>query len=52
MLEVLSDIYHLHGLDRAPKRGLDALEESDALPRIVCSEALVSRNPGGDETDD
>jgi hypothetical protein len=41
LLELLSDIYHVHGLDRTPEQKQEAPEENDALPRIVCSEALV-----------
>jgi superfamily II DNA or RNA helicase len=41
LLELLSEIYHLHGLDRTPEQKQEAPEENDALPRIVCSEALV-----------
>ncbi len=41
LLEVLTEIYHVHGLDRAPERREAAPEENDALPRVVCSEALV-----------
>jgi hypothetical protein len=51
LLEVLSDIYHVHGLDRTPERKPEAPEENDALPRIVCGEALL-RESRGDVTDD
>lgn len=42
LLALLTKVYHLHGLDRAPKQDEDALEDNDSLPRIVCSEALVT----------
>lgn len=41
LVELLLNIYRLHGLQRAPRQEADAPEENDALPRIVCSEALV-----------
>jgi hypothetical protein len=41
LLEVLSNIYHLHGLNRAPKPDRDGPEGNEALPRIMCSEALI-----------
>jgi len=43
LVDALSSVYHLHGLDSAPRRGEETPQENDALPRIVCSEALVER---------
>jgi hypothetical protein len=41
LLALLTKVYHLHGLDKTPRRDEDALEDNDSLPRIVCSEALL-----------
>jgi len=41
LLEALSQVYHLHGLQAAGREEERAGEENDDLPRIVCSEALV-----------
>jgi len=41
LLDALSKVYHLYGLDiEQPHRSRES-EENDELPRIVCSEALV-----------
>jgi hypothetical protein len=41
LLHVLTRVYHLYGLDepRSPREVSD--DENDALPRIVCSEAIL-----------
>ncbi|HHH41555.1 MAG TPA: helicase, partial [Chloroflexi bacterium] len=41
LLEALSQVYHLHGLQAARREEAHAGEENDDLPRIVCSEALI-----------
>jgi hypothetical protein len=41
LLEALSRVYHLHGLEGAPRHEESAEEGNDSLPRIVCGEALV-----------
>jgi len=41
LLEALSKVYHLYGLDIAQPYRSSEREENDDLPRIVCSEALV-----------
>jgi len=41
LLDALSSVYHLYGLEIAqPRRGAGG-EGNEGLPRIVCSEALV-----------
>lgn len=43
LLEVLSKLYHVHGMERAAQRRREAPdEENNALPRIVCSEGLLT----------
>jgi superfamily II DNA or RNA helicase len=41
LLRELARIYSLHGLDAVASAQQAAADENDALPRIVCSEALV-----------
>ena len=42
LLEVLSNIYHLYGLDQVTRQpGSTGVDENDEWPRIICSEALV-----------
>jgi hypothetical protein len=41
LLEALSRVYHLHGLEGSPRHEESAEEGNDSLPRIVCGEALV-----------
>ena len=41
LLDALSKVYHLYGLEVRQLRKETAGDENDELPRIVCSEALV-----------
>ena len=41
LLRVLTNIYHLHGLEETRAQQQISADENDALPRITCSEALV-----------
>ena len=40
LLDVLSRVYHLHGLQAVRARRDESEDENHALPRIVCSEAF------------
>jgi hypothetical protein len=41
LLDVLTRVYHLYGLDEVRSQREACEDENDALARIVCSEALV-----------
>jgi hypothetical protein len=42
LIRALSELYHDHGLDeRVSEERRKLEEESDSLPRIICSEALI-----------
>ncbi|MFZ5917985.1 MAG: helicase-related protein [Chloroflexota bacterium] len=41
LMGILSNVYHLYGLDEVRRQDRDADDENDALARIVCSEALL-----------
>ncbi len=41
LLEALTRVYHLHGLEATPRREESVEEGNHSLPRIVCGEALV-----------
>ena len=41
LLDMLSQVYHLYSLDEAHPQQQVSEDENDALPRLVCSEALV-----------
>jgi len=43
LLEMLSRVYHLYGLDEVKTQREVSGDENDALPRIICSEALVQQ---------
>ena len=41
LLSTLSNVYHVYGLDETRTRQAINEDENDALPRIVCSEAMI-----------
>jgi superfamily II DNA or RNA helicase len=42
LLSVLTRVYHVYGLDEAHTQREVSEDENDALPRIICSEALLT----------